>query len=390
MLKILREFSTCDDTLSDDGRESHAPRCSNGTLFEKLNPRAFDWCPIKNPGSFVYEWKILPNFLITLKKNLFLDISLHPTKCINKEDYWPCDCRRDGPLLCDRIPLATVRQMCHQKRGKISNQPSANKNVENLKLRIALNDWSLPTDLLADIIVRNKIEIECTVFNFNGEGFPFMDPCLGTASKFEKNRNSKNEEHSMPFRIDAASFQETRKFTREIDIRGCNLKGFDFRFLEGFHNLKILYFYSVINLHLAGWKTLPPLKNLNSLDILEGSNELNEWIEFPALSMGLINISFVGNNIGDKAIDTILQWALDSPSAETLKHLDLGRNSLSRIPRQLSSFKNLESLFLGFNQIKTIYSGSLQFLAHSVKKLWLNSMDIDKIEPGSFRGLIFN
>ena len=277
------------------------------------------------------------------------------------EHYWPCECRPYNEVLCDRIAMKTVRQIFQQKNG--NNSSSSNKKLENLKLKIASDERHLPANLLADHRVTNRIDIECT------EDFFFLD-----------------EDDFGEFRIDAEAFRATRNFTREIDIGSCDLKGFDFFFLEYFQNLECLSFYWVSNYHLAAWLTF---LRFNSLKIIR-SQLLSEWTEFPALVTGLSTISLKKNEIGDAVMDKILQWVIESSSIETLKYLDIEGNELiTRIPKQISKFQNLESLHLDFNKMtsKTLFSRSLPYFSCSVEYLSLISMGIGKIEPGTFRGI---
>ena len=58
---------------------------------------------------------------------------------------------------------------------------------------------------------------------------------------------------------------------------------------------------------------------------------------------------------------------------------------LTRVPEELIQFKRLKKVYLNGNDIKTISSGSLNFIA-TLKRLDLSRNGLHHIEPGAFEG----
>ena len=89
-------------------------------------------------------------------------------------------------------------------------------------------------------------------------------------------------------------------------------------------------------------------------------------------------------------MDRILNWALKS-SAKTLELLDVSGNNLTKIPRQISSFKEIYNIMLD-NQ-KTAISilptnGSFLFPKnHSILFISAAGNRIASIQPGAFQGV---
>ena len=91
--------------------------------------------------------------------------------------------------------------------------------------------------------------------------------------------------------------------------------------------------------------------------------------------------------IGDGAMDRILQWPVDSKSAETLVRLDVISTHLTAIPRTIFSLKMLKTLSMDHNPIKTFQINSNDVsVAFGFPRLSLFSCKIDTIDPDVFQG----
>jgi len=119
---------------------------------------------------------------------------------------------------------------------------------------------------------------------------------------------------------------------------------------------------------------------------------MNHLNLFPNLTKGLKVFHFWGNvnNIhtiyNDETVERIIDWLLLS-SANTLEEMTITyMNQVTRVPYKMSSFKALERVSLGSNNISTIKSGAFSFSA-PVSSLGIQENGIMEIEPGAFRGI---
>ena len=95
----------------------------------------------------------------------------------------------------------------------------------------------------------------------------------------------------------------------------------------------------------------------------------------------------------DATIESIINAVVLTTSVRTLRSLSfVGLDSEvdrpSRIPKTIaSSFPNLNSLDITYNQIRLIESGSLAFAStQQILKLDLRGIQVENIEPGAFEG----
>ena len=277
--------------------------------------------------------------------------------CPNREDYSPCNCS-DGWIFCKNIMANEIRKVFELK-DKRNNEI---KEIDNIRLSI-LPIWDIPSNLLAKHRVRSQIELYC----------PAIDRVIQARQKGL-------------IKIDSDSFSSSRNFTQEIQISACDIKHLSLKFLVGFLQLKSLVFRNVDKVHMANWTSLPLLPKLEKLVIIE-STGMNEWSQFPNLANGLIHVDFERNDIGDIAMDRIMQWLIDSPTVDTLEYLRFNRNKLTSIPKHLSSFRSLAYIFMSNNAFnKTIHTGAFISQAAAIFQLILDSTGIEMMEPNAIQG----
>ena len=192
--------------------------------------------------------------------------------------------------------------------------------------------------------------------------------------------------------IDPEAFNSSKNYAKYFEISFCDASGLNFKFLQGFNKLLNLSFYSISNVHLAAWDSFPILLEMHTLEITN-SKGLDKWTQFPDAIKGLSYFELIGNEIGDAAMDRILQWILNSSpyAVFDLRHLKMKMSGLTRIPRLLSTFRNLENIYFEGNQLKnqTIGTSSLNFSQHYIFSLFLSSCGINNIEPRTFNGMHF-
>ena len=282
------------------------------------------------------------------------------------EFYQPCACflevggtniPRYNSIRCENVSLATVSEIFHH----ITANSSSNLFNVHINLSWADANETIPKNLLGHHQARNLISL------------------LGLYGP--------NNSRSL-LSIDPEAFYSSRNFTKMLSIKNFDLNRLNFNFLTGFHRLEILNFNETSNINLANWTFLPPLINLQELRIFN-STGLNEWTSFPNLTKGLNGLILLDNNIRDKPMERILNWT-ERFSLSTLRGLNIGGNLVTKIPRQISSFSKLETVFFNGQKkgISLIPKGSLN-LSAPVFKFSAQGDGITKIESGAFQGIIF-
>lgn len=277
--------------------------------------------------------------------------------CPNEDDYSPCICTATLWLMCDNISLEMVRQIFKGKNGN-----SGPLSIETFKLKIPPKDKHVPANLLTEHFVWSDIDLKC----------------------FDKGKEQK-------ISIDPEAFSSSRNFTKILNISFCDISELNFSFLRGFDKLWKLSLYSVTNVHLADWKSLPVNDLPGQFDFnLKNSKGFDKWTELPQPMKGIKYCDLSGNEMGDIAMGRILKWIVDSPSVDTLNHLIMTNNALTQIPLQINSFPNLRLLNLDDNVLinATIRSGSLKFSysIRVVREVHFASCGISTVEPGAFQG----
>ena len=194
-------------------------------------------------------------------------------------------------------------------------------------------------------------------------------------------------------KIHRDAFRSSRNFTKRFKISNIgsyNHHMFNFSFLDDFNELQE---FVVFRAYSFQWNTLPPLSNLNLISICRCHSVMNTLFvynpKFPRLIKGLDKLELKSDKLQDKAAEIILEWVLTGPSYDTLYHVDLSGNELTRIPRQLKSFSRLKTIRLknqkhpGFGVI----SSSSVPLPDSVIFLDLSCTHIINILPDTFEGI---
>lgn len=92
--------------------------------------------------------------------------------------------------------------------------------------------------------------------------------------------------------------------------------------------------------------------------------------------------------LSDEQVGDILQIFLsNSNTSSRLVRIDLARNNLTLVPKQIRHFQQLSKLDLGGNKITSIKSGDFNFTAAVDElSLFLHGNEISHIEPNSFLG----
>ena len=172
--------------------------------------------------------------------------------------------------------------------------------------------------------------------------------------------------------IDPDAFSSTKNMTQHFFISDCDLSRLNLIFLDGFDQLISLSVYLSSNVGMANWHHLPPLVSLETLTI-EDDQLTNYTLPYnlPNLKCGIVRLTVMGIGFsGDEIADRIFQWFHQS-SEETLTTVDLvSWGSLTRIPRWLSLFKNLNRLEIICNNFKmqVINENSIIFISIQEKQ----------------------
>ena len=160
----------------------------------------------------------------------------------------------------------------------------------------------------------------------------------------------------------------------------------DFNFLNGFESLVALLLS--YNANMQAFQYLPPLPSLTEL-IIKQWRSLGETV-FPDLTPArLKTLSIIDCSLGDLA-DNVLSAVIASTSSDTLENINLAKNGMTSIPRQIpSAFPNLNSLDLSENYISHISSSSLAFSSPVISlDLSENYHEKFSIATGAFQGTV--
>lgn len=189
-------------------------------------------------------------------------------------------------------------------------------------------------------------------------------------------------------KIHPDAFRSSADYTVELYLRSCDLAQMDLTFLTGFIKLDSIRMARCANIHRIRWDTMPDLPRLSKLEMLS-CKDLNQWTNFPRprlLKAGFYEMKLNLARMEDETVDRILDWVLKH-SADSLHKLEMSESSLTRIPKQLSSFTKLHHLDLQgqSGKIGIIPAGALVFPSQ-VTRLWINNCGVDEIEPGAIKG----
>ena len=101
-----------------------------------------------------------------------------------------------------------------------------------------------------------------------------------------------------------------------------------------------------------------------------------------------VDLFCTGRNLNDSEMSRILEAFLDHPNVSALGKLSLSNNRLTKIPKQIRQFTQLDYVNLDYNEIASIKKGDFYF-RKTLKKLLLGGNWLTFIEPGAFQGLMF-
>lgn len=272
------------------------------------------------------------------------------------ENYFPCFCYREFPskiyVVCTEVTVKNVQNVFSRTTD------SEIFYFEFEPVYSADNVITLPADFLIDKRISN---ISIITYSLDEEG-------------------TKRQ-----LVIDPLAFRSSQNHTIYFELYDWDMSlQTDFSFLTGFHSLVTLQLS--FNSNMQAFQYLPPLPSLIELSIKQ-CRSLSETA-FPDLTPArLTYLSITDCALGD-ASDDLLSSVAASTSVESLEYIDLSKNAIEIIPREVPlAFPKLNSLDLSANAISRILSSSLAFTS-SVFSLDLTENYHDKfiIESGAFQG----
>lgn len=171
------------------------------------------------------------------------------------------------------------------------------------------------------------------------------------------------------------------------------MTGFDFNFLRALEPaLNSFGVTSSFNIHKADWRrSFPSLSKLSTLKLFNNTGA-DEWTEFPREleNLKLTHVLYHSNGVRDEGMSNFLDW-LREHSSDHLQNLEIQRNLLTKIPKEIGSFKKLNSLSMQeqtSRSIPIITKNSLEFSV-PVTALNINTCGVTTVEPGAFLGITF-
>ncbi len=186
--------------------------------------------------------------------------------------------------------------------------------------------------------------------------------------------------------MDPAAIRSSSSYTKQLVISKCDISLLNFDFLRGFARLEELRLDTTSNVKPI--ENLPPLTSLVGLAI-DNSQGFNDLINFPARAFSsLDHLYFYNDALSDQAVDIVLNAFVSSTSANTLTTLTLSKNQITRVPSQIVSLPNILNFALTNNNISMVNTGAFSLTAP--KKIYLNNVSLDTIEPNAFQGTLIN
>ena len=273
------------------------------------------------------------------------------------QDYSPCSCSVVSydqiSVVCGGVSVETVRDVFQ----RVNYPEIYSLDFYPLDDDETNTTISLPADFLGKTTVTSRISINCSYSS--DDVYPHLV-------------------------IDHLAFYSSQNNLTIFTVAYCHF-GLqkDFNFLNGFNRLEELGISRIFN--ITAFQYLPPLPSLQRL-FLQYCSDLNQ-IAFPDLTPAqLKNLFLWENEISEEKADEIFAKLVASTSADSIKELDLYRNSLTRIPSQVgSAFTKLKKVDIeDWNSISHISSSSLTFVSPYLKDLYLYSNGIKAIESGAF------
>lgn len=193
--------------------------------------------------------------------------------------------------------------------------------------------------------------------------------------------------------IDQNAFRMSAPFTTLFILQQFNLANINFNFLTGFNALVMIQIIGSTNLQQPpNLPTLPSLTEflVNGNNIFPIGRSSRSLQNLTQLSRGLTKLTLTNSSMTDEDVSLYLDWILPN-SRNTLKELNLDFNSLTKIPEQISSFVELNSLSIKGQEPEDgsfkISQSSFEFRQLLLKPIDLSYNKIKSIEPGSFKGI---
>lgn len=271
-------------------------------------------------------------------------------------DYSPCTCFQTElyglSISCNLVPMSEIRD--------VFNQTPPIDISFSLDLFILPNETYIPANLLG----------ESRLTNFLGLYGP-----------------------STSLSVDPSAFDSSKDSLQLLTLKNIDTGLFNFTFLTDFERLTGLEFEEVKQLDKS-LPTLPPLIALSTLYFYSGNTGLNEanltGVELISGLKELVLYDYdLGGNMNEENIGRILDWVLPM-SSETLKKLQIEFANMAQLPKQLGSFKRLDSLDVNNNRVamivskvfinSTIYPETQSFYAFL-------SSNIVRMDAGTFEGI---
>lgn len=267
------------------------------------------------------------------------------------QDYSPCTCTPDGLDLyidCIETPIEEV--------VRVFKETQANKRIVKFSLLdFVPNEVGIPDNILGDrqVII---LVMQCKEFT--------------------------------PLLIANDSFKETKWYTSEMEITGCNLFNSNMWFLEGFNNLLSLKLDSISNMALI-FPNFPIRLSAMTTLTMTNCHGWENLTSVPAtMFQGKMKQLYLINSkdMVDEAMDIVMEWV--SKSFEiTMETLFLYNNNLNRVPHQIQSLSRLSYVDLKENYLPLILTDSLIFIKKTpVTFLDLSKCGVNEIQPYAFQG----
>lgn len=256
-------------------------------------------------------------------------------------------------VFCDRAPVATVKNVL----SKVKNP----NYIDHLFLIPNGND----SKIIAGIIGDHKIgwlSLYCPIRKTN------------------------------PLLVDPGAFTGTKLVTDTLSISNCDLNFVDWSFLKGFSNLSYISFDYNSNLHTTFYtfpaSTLTSLQVFYLLGMIGMNGFSNASLKFPPpVPNGLSSlwIWFAYDMTTQAAQNLLAKWVTPT-SKDTLTSIQLGGNSLTAIPSDISKYSQLTDVQFWENaQPWNIQSRALNITV-PVKTIYLDASRIASVSAGAFLG----
>ena len=275
--------------------------------------------------------------------------------CPYQEDYLPCRCMQftnrkyEIGIHCDYKFIETVPAIFGSTTAFGLDELWITTNED-------IDTFALSKDILAKHWITGLIH---------------LGPCYNAKKK--------------PFiQVDPDAFRLSHNSAKALCINTFDMLGFNFSFMENMNQLEKLDLLSCSNVHSLNFPLLPKLRNLR---IWWLNNGLKDWSFLqPIFSTGLELLYLKDSSMGDDDVNQVLELLLKGPTKDTLKNLDLGKNSLTRIPGQLKYLSNLSDFRIsyqnkpGFN----VLSDPIRLADNPINNSYfdLSASHISHIEPG--------